>query len=344
MRVLTALLFLSAAVGAQTPKIYRWTDKKGEVHYTDDLSSVPKGAKAETTEGEELMVEPPKPARPTPAPVAPSAPSSEGEFSPAETYLESGAKITGYRIKGNNVRRLEPSPPQAPAKQSGPVEVKITRVLVEVSDADRQYIEESIRTAAASPRLTSWGGLRESVAVEITPGEQMRGYAGTDAFGRAVGSKLMQLRAPKDVRSSGFSLDYPGTALHELVHLLEKQVATGSSPPWFAEGFACVVADQIRFAAIDDVAYWVIHDGGARPLDTLMGGRVDIRLAYAVAREAVRYLIELVGEAGIKSMFEQRAKGVFFEAAFKSVAGFDVIEFQAKFINSLRPNYYERAR
>jgi hypothetical protein len=301
---------------------------------------VPSGAKVETTEGEELMVEPPKPAR-SPSATPPVAPSSEGELEPTDAYLQSGAKITGVRPRGDNVRRIDPSPP---VRQSGPVEVKLTRVLVEVSDGDRQYIEESIRTAAASPRLSSWGGLRESVAVEITPAEQMRGYAGTDAFGRAIGSKLMQLRAPKDVRSLGFALDYSGTALHELAHLLEKQVATGSSPAWFAEGFACMVAGQDRPASIDDIAYWVIHDGGARPLDTLMNGRVDMQLAYAIAKEAVRYLIELVGEGGIKAMFEQRAKGVFFEAAFKSVAGFDVSEFQAKFIKSLRPNYYERAR
>jgi hypothetical protein len=188
MRTLAAaLVFLSAAASAQTPKIYRWTDKKGEVHYTDDLSTVPKGAKLETTEGEELMVEPPKPMRP-------QAPS------PSQADLRRSIEID----LGNGQKRvIEASATPAPRKQSGPVEVKLTQVRVEVSEADRTYIEDSLRTAAASPRLQTWGGLRESVEVEITPAEVMRGYAGTDAFGRAVGTNKMQLRAPKDVRSLG---------------------------------------------------------------------------------------------------------------------------------------------
>lgn len=330
MRLLAAVLILgSTAVSAQT--IYRWTDKKGEVHYTDDLSTVPKGAKLETTEGEELMVEPP---RPTPAP----APPTQG----------GALKRTVEIDLGNGVKRtIELSGTMkapAPKKQSGPVEVKLTQVRVEVSEGDRKYIEDSLRTAAASPRLTTWGGLRESVEVEITPAEVMRGYAGTDAFGRAIGTNKMQLRAPKDVRSMGFALDYSGTALHELAHLLEHQLAVGSSPAWFAEGFACVLSEQVRAASIDDIAYWVIHDGGDRPLDGLMSGRCRVQLAYAIAKEAVRYLIELVGEPVIKSMFELRAKGVAFDVAFKNAAGFDVGEFQEKFIKSLKPNYYERAK
>lgn len=44
-------LVLTLLVG-QT--IYVWTDKSGEDHYTDDLSSIPKGVKVRTTEGEPI--------------------------------------------------------------------------------------------------------------------------------------------------------------------------------------------------------------------------------------------------------------------------------------------------
>ncbi|MDP2270695.1 MAG: DUF4124 domain-containing protein [Archangium sp.] len=309
MRTLAALLVFSTAANAQ--QIYRWTDKKGEAHYTDDVSTVPKGAKLETTEGEELMVVPAPPPSPTvPAPKTIPVPRA----------------------------------PAARAPQTGSIEVRLTKINVAVSDADRAYIEESLRTAAASPRLASWGGLRESIEVEIAPGALMTGYSGSDAFGQAVGTNKMRLRAPKDTVSHGFVLDYPGAALHELAHLLEHQLAGTSRPPWFAEGFACVVADQTRHASIDDIAWWVIHEGGERPLEQLMSGKCPIGLAYAIAKEAVRYLVELVGEAGLKQMFELRAKGQPFDAAFSRVAGFTVQEFEGRFIKSLRPNYYDRAR
>jgi len=46
------LALLVAALLGQT--IYEWTDSRGEVHFTDDKSSIPKGAKVKTTEGEEI--------------------------------------------------------------------------------------------------------------------------------------------------------------------------------------------------------------------------------------------------------------------------------------------------
>lgn len=340
MRTLAGVLVLvSTAVSAQT--IYRWTDKKGEVHYTDDLSAVPRGAKLETTAGEELMIEPPRPATPPPSPTP-----SQGELRRTiEITTPTGERRTievtgtlGQPDKGT-------PPPKQLKKQTGPIEVRLKKLNVPVSDIDRQYIEESLRTAAASPRLATWGGLSESVDVEIAPAEGMRGYGGSDAFGLAVGTNKVLLRAPRDTASHGFVLDYPGAALHELAHLIEhQQTKMSDRPSWFAEGFACVVTDQALSASIDDIAWWVIHEGGERPLDGLMSGKVNLHLAYAIAMESVRYLVTLVNEAGIKRMFELRAKGQGFEAAFKSVAGFSVEEFQKRFIESLRPSYYDRAR
>lgn len=310
MRSLAAALLCSSAAAAQT--IYRWTDKQGEVHYSDDRSGVPAGAKLETTEGEELMV---VPAPPRAAPPKPALPPARGV----------------------------PLLPVA-KKQSGPVEVHLAQVNVAVSDADRAYIEDSLRTAAASPRLATWGGLRESVEVEIAPAQRMVGYVGSDAFGMAVGTNRMLLRAPKDTRSMGRPLDYAGTALHELAHILEHQLAGPQRPRWFAEGFASVVAENDRASSIDDVAWWVIHEGGKQPLDALFTNRCDVHLAYAIAKEAVRYLVEVVAESGVRQMFELRATGVTFETAFSKVAGFTVGDFQARFIESLRPKYYDRAR
>jgi hypothetical protein len=69
-----------------------------------------------------------------------------------------------------------------------------------------------------------------------------------------------------------------------------------------------------------------------------------VHVAYAIARQALVFLVEKVGEAGIKRMFELRAGGATFEAAFKEVAELSVDEFQSQFTQWLRPHYYERAR
>jgi len=98
--VLAVCLGLSALASAQT--MYRWTDKAGETHYTDDRSTIPKGAKVETTAGEELSElttdhasQPAAPAQPAPA-AQPSGPSN------AELYW----RQEFGRVR-ENIRRLE---------------------------------------------------------------------------------------------------------------------------------------------------------------------------------------------------------------------------------------------
>lgn len=69
-------LALAAAVAwaplALAQTIYSWTDETGTVHFTDNLASVPQGAKVVTTEGAELAVVDTGPAVAT-APAAPDA-------------------------------------------------------------------------------------------------------------------------------------------------------------------------------------------------------------------------------------------------------------------------------
>jgi hypothetical protein len=69
--VVTVTLFLATAASAQT--IYRWTDARGTVHFTDDPANVPAGAKVSTTQGEELseMGQPARLTAPSPRPGAP---------------------------------------------------------------------------------------------------------------------------------------------------------------------------------------------------------------------------------------------------------------------------------
>lgn len=43
-------------------------------------------------------------------------------------------------------------------------------------------------------------------------------------------------------------------------------------------------------------------------------------------------------------MFEARARGAPFDAAFLQVAHVSVSDFQRRFVDSLRPHYYERSK
>ncbi len=304
-RLALAVAVLAAPASAQA--VYRWTDQHGEVHYTDDPSTVPRGVKVETTEGEALTV----------VPAAPAPPPKRKATTPA------------------------PPTRPAPPAQRGPIEVRLARLEVEVSPEDQHYITDSLQRALESPQLATWGPLRQSVDVVIAPGSRM----GAEAFGMAVGLNVMLLRAPNDTPHV-LALPYELTAVHELAHLLEHQTAGLTRPRWFAEGFASYVTGDTRAASLDDVAWWVVHEGGARPLDHMFStpGACNVHVAYAIARQALVFLVEKVGEAGIKRMFELRAGGATFEAAFKKVAELSVDEFQSQFTQWLRPHYYERAR
>jgi hypothetical protein len=103
--LLLALLVTQATV-------YAWTDKAGVEHFTDDLSTIPKGAKVRTTDGADISYvladEPKAPAdtaratAPAPAPV--QAPVETGPAAPSaaeQTWREL------FRAARNKVIRLE---------------------------------------------------------------------------------------------------------------------------------------------------------------------------------------------------------------------------------------------
>lgn len=312
MRSIAVLTLLLGATHALAQPVYRWTDRTGQVHYTNDPSAVPPGARAETTDGDAV---------------------SEVGASPAPLP------------KRSSKPEPTPSAPPEPSRRAGPVVVKLTKVEAAVSDVDREYIESAIRAGAASPKLAAWGGLVESVDVEIAVKSRMKGCDGDGAFGLAIGRSLVLLRAPADTFSYGFALNYETTVVHELAHALEHQRAGLGSPRWFAEGYAMFVSDGPTVASIEDVAWWVIQKGGERPLDAMFDGpgRPKTYLAYAIAKEALAFLVRVTGQAGVLKMFALRAEGARFDDAFTQVTKLSLAEFQKRFAESLEPHYYERA-
>lgn len=310
-RVLRVSLLLVVWACPALAQVYRWVDSHGEPHFTDDRASIPKGAKVETTDGDEL------------------------------TEVSSDPLPTPGRPKAGPAPR--PSARPSPTTQTGPVEVTVTKVEVEVSDADLEFIKAEVAKAAASPAIARWGPLRRSVEVHVVPLSKLS----VDAFGQAHGATVMELRAPRDAAVCGRPLPYDVVARHELAHLIEHQTAGQLRPRWFAEGFAQYVASPTDpMSAIEDVAWWVIQEGGDRPLETVFPrvrtGRETI--AYAVALAGVAFFVEQVGEAGLRRSLELREQGQSFQAAMESVLGCSLLEFQKRFKESLRPHFYERAR
>jgi hypothetical protein len=61
-------LIITLALG----QIYEWVDSKGESHFTDDVSTIPKGVKRRTTEGTAPVVETQTAPKSAPAPAQPN--------------------------------------------------------------------------------------------------------------------------------------------------------------------------------------------------------------------------------------------------------------------------------
>ncbi|MBL8954614.1 MAG: DUF4124 domain-containing protein [Myxococcaceae bacterium] len=282
--------------------LYKWVGRDGQLHFGDDPSKAPKGARVETTDGVPLTVMTGDAPAPAPTPSTKSSSTSK------------------------------------PEARSGPVTVTIAEAPADLSADDRAYVEKSLTAAASSPRLATWGGLKQSVRVDIVDQAKMnsRGSCdGTSAFGLAMGLDHVFLLAPSSAGLHTLPLPYEKTALHELGHILEHQWASDSRPRWFAEGFANYVSDFEGYATQLQVAHWVVNEGGPLPLDRAFSGGANTLLAYTIATAAVRFFIEQFGEDGVQRLFALRRGGARFDAAFEKATGRTVLEFQKLFTQHL---------
>lgn len=90
---LFALILVLASAAAQAQSVYRWADAEGNVHYTDDASTIPKGAAVFATDGDpisEMGAPPPVAKKPVEqAAVRPGAvsPSSSDPAVPTNSEL-----------------------------------------------------------------------------------------------------------------------------------------------------------------------------------------------------------------------------------------------------------------
>lgn len=122
------------------------------------------------------------------------------------------------------------------------------------------------------------------------------------------------------------------TLRHELAHVaLQRYLGTARIPRWFSEGYAQWAAGEWRWDSAWQLRMAFVRSDSP-PLDSLTlqwpAGEADARLAYLLSASAVAYLVEQSGERGIRILLERWRDDVDFDAAFRSVYGLTVGQFE----------------
>lgn len=307
-------------------QVYRRVDGAGE-HFTDDLASVPKGVTATTAEGAPIsVIEGARaPSRPRPPPAKP-----------------------GQR------------PPRAAPNDSEPNPTIILGPLpASLKAGDADIIEAAVQAARDSTRLKTFKGLRTSIAVDlIDRADDPRRLAVPEWAGAfAVSGRQVYLLSPYiGGLGGGRPRPWNQMTLHEVAHAQQQQWTRAAPVPrWFREGYAMLVSGEEAGASSSDIAWWAIRHGGTAPLTNTWNSvgegprvanhatRADHALfAYGVSLEGVKFITELSGEASIGELFEAMHEGADFQSAFKGAVGLDLRDFELRFLERVRPAYFDR--
>ena len=317
-------------------QVYRWVDKAGEEHFTNDRSSVPKGAKILPFEPGEPDVaignlDPSPPASPKPPEPAPA---------PAP-----------------------PEPRPSLAKRRDDVEPNATVTLGELprslKQGDAEIILGAVQHALDSPRLKTFGGLRKTIRLDVIEKATDPRMGGTPewAAGFAVSSTQVYLLSPY-IGAVGFGRprNWAEIALHEIAHAQQAQWSgTAAVPRWFKEGYAMYVADEEDSVSLEDISWWAISKGDGAPLSYAFkpGARRPILrgaeradhagMDYGLSYQGVKLMVAVKGVGAVSSLLRAMKDGLTFDAAFKQAIGLELKDFEALLLEQLRPHFHERA-
>ncbi len=122
------------------------------------------------------------------------------------------------------------------------------------------------------------------------------------------------------------------TLRHELAHVaLQRYLGEARIPRWFSEGYAQWAAGEWRWETAWQLRMAFVRSDSP-PLDSLTlhwpVAETDARLAYLLSASAVAYLVERSGERGIRILLERWRAEVDFDAAFRSVYGLTIGQFE----------------
>jgi len=304
-------------------QVYRWVDKSGETHFTDDRNSIPKGVKA-------MPFEP-----------------GEPDVSLGSVPESSPVAAPPLPLKGKSTERAPA--PEAPRAEA-PTLV-LDPLPASLKGGDAEILLNAVQQAIESPRLKSLGGLRKTVHLNVIEKQDdpRLAHLNSLAVGFAGSATQIFLLSPYiGVVAYGRPRPWAEIVLHEVAHAQQFQF-TGPQrvPRWFAEGYAMFVAGQQAYASKEDMAWWAIEKGSGAPLSTSFSGAggLDYTLThYALALEALTLMIETRGEPGVAALLRDMRDGQSFEAAFRKGQGMTVSELEALLLARLKPHFHTRGQ
>ncbi len=313
-------LIASLALG----QVYRWVDKSGEQHFTDDRSTIPKGAKVMPFEPQEPNV-------------------SIGNLRDDEPVA---AKATRPAQLDESKRIERPE-----TKTSEAATIVLDTLPRSLKPGDAEILLSAVQQAIESPKLRVLGGLRQTVHVAIIENKddpKLRHVASL-AVGFAGSATQVYLLSPYiGVVGYGRPRPWAEIALHEVAHAQMFQF-TGAKrvPRWFTEGYAMYVANEEGYASKEDVAYWALEKGGGEPLANSFSPKATATETfqhYALALEALRLMVGTRGESGVAALLQEMREGADFDTAFKKAMGQSVRELEAVLLTRLKPYFHSRAQ
>jgi hypothetical protein len=133
------------------------------------------------------------------------------------------------------------------------------------------------------------------------------------------------------------------TLRHELAHVgLQRHLGPARIPRWFTEGYAQWAAGQWDWEAPWRLRL-ALAGRRAPPLDSLTldwpVAATDARIAYLLSASAVAYLVDRSGERGLRIFLDRWRDEQDFEAAFRSVYGRTVGQFEGDWRRHVRRTY-----
>lgn len=133
------------------------------------------------------------------------------------------------------------------------------------------------------------------------------------------------------------------TLRHELAHVaLQRYLGAARTPRWFTEGYAQWAAGEWEWESAWRLRLTFLG-GDAPRLDSLTLhwpiGEMDARLAYLLSASAVVYLVERSGERGLRIFLEEWRETQDFDAAFRSVYGLTLGQFEEDWRAHVKDRY-----